>query len=154
VVVPASSVVQSPVLVGRDAHLALLARRLDDAAAGRGLLVFVAGEAGIGKTRLLGAIARQAGIGQFAVARAAAFPGDTQSLAGLLLDLASDLAAASAPTLRGVGDDLGSRVRAMSAAGDAHHRRRLLVQDVTDLLATAGRLWRSFADRAGGPALG
>ena len=133
----ASSVVQSPVLVGRDAHLALIGRCLDDAAAGRGLLLFVAGEAGIGKTRLLGVIARQAGIREFAVARAAAYPGDTQSLAGLLLDLASDLAAASAPALRGLGHDLGSRLRAMSAAGDAHHRRRLLVQDVTDLLATA-----------------
>ena len=32
----------------------------------------------------------------------------------------------------------------MSAVGDAHHRRRLLVQDVTDLLVTAG---------AGGPLL-
>ena len=94
---PASSVVQSPVLVGRDTHLALLAGHLDDAAAGQGLIVFVAGEAGIGKTRLLGVLARQAGIREFAVARAAAYPGDTQSLAGLLVDLASDLAAASAP---------------------------------------------------------
>jgi DNA-binding CsgD family transcriptional regulator len=136
--VPASGVVQSPVLVGRDAHLALLARRLDDAAAGRGQLMFVAGEAGIGKTRLLGVLARQAGMKDFAIARAAAFPGDTQSLGGLLLDLASDVAAADAPALRRLGQDLGARVRAMPADGDAHHRRRLLVQEVTDQLATAG----------------
>ena len=72
----ARGVVQSPVLVGRDAYLALAGRRLADAAAGAGQLLFVAGEAGIGKTRLLAAIARQAGAQGFAVVRAAAFPGD------------------------------------------------------------------------------
>ncbi len=44
--------IQSPVLVGRDSFLALVERRLADAAAGEGGLLFVAGEAGIGKTRL------------------------------------------------------------------------------------------------------
>jgi hypothetical protein len=44
-------------------------------------LLFVAGEAGIGETRLLGVIARQAGAQGFAVIRAAAFPGRGQSLA-------------------------------------------------------------------------
>ena len=76
----ARGVIQSPVLVGRDAFLALIEQRLADAAAGSGQLLFVAGEAGIGKTRLLGAIARQARASGFAVARAAAFPGDVQSL--------------------------------------------------------------------------
>ena len=70
---------QSPVLVGRDAFLAVIERRLADAEAGEGRLLFVAGEAGIGKTRLLGVIARQAQASGFAVARAAAFPGDVQS---------------------------------------------------------------------------
>ena len=92
----ARGVIQSPVLVGRDAFLALIEQRLADAAAGSGQLLFVAGEAGIGKTRLLGAIARQARASGFAVARAAAFPGDVQSLAGLLLDLASGLVPAPA----------------------------------------------------------
>ena len=94
---PARGVVQSPVLVGRDAFLALFEQRLADAAAGSGQLLFVAGEAGIGKTRLLGAIARQAHDSGFAVTRAAAFPGDVQSFAGLLLDLASGLVAARRP---------------------------------------------------------
>lgn len=66
---------------GPDAYLALAGRRLADAAAGAGQLLFVAGEAGIGKTRLLGVIARQADAQGFAVIRAAAFPGDGQSLA-------------------------------------------------------------------------
>ena len=66
--------VQSPVLVGRAEFLAHPRRRLAQAADGAGQLLFVAGEAGIGKSRLLGAIAREARADGFAVARAAAFP--------------------------------------------------------------------------------
>ena len=129
--------VQSPVLVGRDSFLALIEDRLAAAAAGEGRLLFVAGEAGIGKTRLLSAVARRAGAGGFAVVRAAAFPDDVQSLAGLLLDLAGNLLPAREPALSELGRSLTSRVRAISAAaGDAHHRRRVLVQDLADLLVT------------------
>jgi len=128
-------VIQSPVLVGRDSFLALVEDRLADAAAGEGRLLFVAGEAGIGKTRLLSAVAQQADASGFAAVRAAAFPGDVQSLAGLLLDLASNLLPARDPVLSELGQSLTSRVRAIAdAAGDAHHRRRVLVQDLTDLL--------------------
>jgi predicted ATPase len=130
-------VIQSPVLVGRDNFLTLAKRRLAGAATGAGGLLFVAGEAGIGKTRLLGAIAGHAHASGFAVVRAAAFPGDVQSFAGLLLDLASGLMPAREPALSDLGRSLTSRVRAVSAdAGDAHHRRRLLVQDLADLLVT------------------
>jgi DNA-binding CsgD family transcriptional regulator len=135
--VPVRDVIQSPVLVGRDDFLTLMERRLAAAAAGAGQLLFVAGEAGIGKTRLLGSIARRAHASSFTVARAAAFPGDVQSLAGLLLDLASDLTTAPEPALSNLGQSLTSRVRAIPTdAGDAHHRRRLLVQDLADLLVT------------------
>jgi DNA-binding CsgD family transcriptional regulator/tetratricopeptide (TPR) repeat protein len=131
--------IQSPVLVGRDPFLGLIEDRLAGAAAGEGRLLFVAGEAGIGKTRLLSAVARQADVGGFAVVRAAAFPDDVQSLAGLLLDLAGNLRPAREPALSELGRSLTSRVRAISgAAGDAHHRRRVLVQDLADLLVTAG----------------
>jgi DNA-binding CsgD family transcriptional regulator/tetratricopeptide (TPR) repeat protein len=130
-------VVQSPVLVGRDDFLTHAGRRLAEAAAGSGQLLFVAGEAGIGKTRLLDAIARHAHASNFAVVRAAAFPGDIQSFAGLLLDLASALMPAPEPALSGLGRSMSARVRAIStAAGDAHHRRRLLVQDLVDMLVT------------------
>ena len=130
--------IQSPVLVGRDSFLALMEDRLAAAAAGEGRLLFVAGEAGIGKTRLLSAVARRADVGGFAVVRAAAFPDDVQSLAGLLLDLAGNLLPAREPALSELGRSLTSRVRAISdAAGDAHHRRRVLVQDLADLLVTA-----------------
>ena len=132
-------VVQSPVLVGRDDFLTLAADRLAAVGAGAGQLLFIAGEAGIGKTRLLGSIERQARRGKFAVVRAAAFPGDAASFAGLLLDLASNLISAAEPALTDLGRSLSSRVRAISAGadGDAHHRRRLLVQDLVDLLASA-----------------
>ena len=130
--------IQSPVLVGRDSFLALIEDRLAAAAAGEGRLLFVAGEAGIGKTRLLSAVARRADADGFAVVRAAAFPDDVQSLAGLLLDLAGNLLPSRAPALSELGRSLTSRVRAISAAaGDAHHRRRVLVQDLADLLVTA-----------------
>jgi DNA-binding CsgD family transcriptional regulator len=135
--VPVRGLIQSPVLVGRDAFLTLIEGRLADAAAGAGRVLFVTGEAGIGKTRLLGSIARRAQASSFAVVRAAAFPGDVQSFAGLLLDLASDLMSAPEPVLGNLGQSLTSRIRAIPAdAGDAHHRRRLLVQDLADLLVT------------------
>ncbi len=135
---PVQGVIQSPVLVGRDAFLTLMERRLAGAAAGAGRVLFVAGEAGIGKTRLLGSITRRAQASSFGVARAAAFPGDVQSLGGLLLDLASDLVSAPEPVLGDLGQSITARIRAIPAdAGDAHHRRRLLVQDLADLLVTA-----------------
>src|ERR1700759_1733980 len=137
-VVRARGSIQSPVLVGRDSSLALIEDRLAAAAAGEGRLLFVAGEAGIGKTRLLGAVARQAGADGFAVVRAAAFPDDVQSLAGLLLDLAGNLLPAREPALSELGQSLTSRVRAISAdAGDAHHPRRVRVQALADRLVTA-----------------
>jgi DNA-binding CsgD family transcriptional regulator/tetratricopeptide (TPR) repeat protein len=130
-------VIQSPILVGRDDLLSLSQRRLAEAAAGHGQLLFVAGEAGIGKTRLIGAIATQAHSG-YEVVRAAAFPGDGQSSAGLLLDLATDLRTAGDPALIDLGRRLSARVRGMPGeAGDAHRRRRLLIQDLVELLIEA-----------------
>jgi DNA-binding CsgD family transcriptional regulator/tetratricopeptide (TPR) repeat protein len=134
--VPAHNVVQSPVLVGRDSQLGLVEQRLADAAEGAGRMLFVAGEAGIGKTRLLGSAARHAQRAGFAVVRAAAFPGDVQSSAGLLMDLASGLTSADEPALRDVGRILASRARVLpTGGGDVHHRRRLLVQDLADPIA-------------------
>jgi hypothetical protein len=89
-VVPGLGLFQSPVLVGRNDVLDLAGRTLADAAGGAGDLLFVAGEAGISKTRLLGAVARSAAARDFTVVRAAAFPDDSPSFAGLLLDLAGD----------------------------------------------------------------
>jgi predicted ATPase len=46
-------------LIGRDQVLAVLRASFDQAAAGRGQLVLVDGEAGIGKTVIVGAAADQ-----------------------------------------------------------------------------------------------
>jgi ATP/maltotriose-dependent transcriptional regulator MalT len=136
---------QSPVLVGRDDLLALADRRLAAAAAGQGHLLFVAGEAGIGKTRLLAAIADAARRRSFGVVRAAAFPGDVEASGGLLLDLASDLRQSGEAGLREVGEAMAGRLRELAGVGgDRHRQRRLLVQDLTDL---AGRIG------SGGPVL-
>jgi hypothetical protein len=87
--------------------------RLADAAAGSGRVLLVAGEAGIGKTRLLGSITRRARASSFSVARAAAFPGDVQSLGGLLLDLASALLSAPVPVLGDLGPGITARIQAI-----------------------------------------
>ncbi|MBA3308178.1 MAG: AAA family ATPase [Chloroflexi bacterium] len=50
---------RSPVLIGRDDDLDTLHQMLQEAAAGRPGVVVVAGEAGIGKSRLLGEVARR-----------------------------------------------------------------------------------------------
>src|SRR5690349_13323919 len=136
---PGHDLLQCPILVGRDEFLALSARRLATVAKGCGQLLFVAGEAGIGKTRRLAAITRQAQLQNFGVLRAGSFPGAVHSSAGLLLDLAGGLIACRKPPLRALGERLSGRLRALTgqaedpATGDAHRRRRLLVQDLVDL---------------------
>lgn len=128
-------VMSSPVMVGGDEPLALAARRLDEASAGHGRLLLVAGEAGIGKTRLIGSITRHAQRSGFDVAHAAAFPSDANTSGGVLLDLAGDLARASDPAVDSVGRALALRLRQpLSTDGDPHRQRRLLVQDLTDAL--------------------
>jgi len=108
---------QSPVLVGRDDFLTLAGRRLAAAAGGRGHLLFVAGEAGIGKTRLLAAIAAEAAGRSFATVRAAAFPGDTETSGGLLLDLASDLRQSREAGLAEAGEAMAGRLRELAGVG-------------------------------------
>src|SRR6185437_182936 len=100
---------------------------------------FITGEAGIGKTSLLGAIERHAAARGFAVVRARAFPGDLRSPAGILLALADELARATQPPLRGLGAGLLTRLRARPAGADDVQRwRRALARDLTDMLAAIG----------------
>ena len=122
----------SPVLVGRDEQLAHALRRWDSARAGAGHLLLLAGEAGIGKTRLLAEIAERIGT-TARVVTAAAFPRDGDTVGGLLLNLSDelrrggDLATASAIRERLLGDT--------KREGDTTHRRRLLVGDLADIVA-------------------
>jgi DNA-binding CsgD family transcriptional regulator len=90
----------------------------------------VAGEAGIGKTRLLAAVASAARGRSFGVVRAAAFPGDSEASGGLLLDLASDLRQAADERPAALGRAMSARLREPGGVGgDRHRQRRLLVQE-------------------------
>jgi predicted ATP-dependent serine protease len=67
-----------PILIGRDDLLELGDRRLAEVASGRGHLLFVAGEAGIGKSRLVSAIERRASASGMRTIRAGTYPSDLQ----------------------------------------------------------------------------
>ena len=84
-----------PVLVGRADLRALADRRLAAARDGAGHLLFLAGEAGIGKTRLLSDVTGRAAALGFTVVAAAAYPRDTEVAGGVLADLAGEIGRAS-----------------------------------------------------------
>jgi DNA-binding CsgD family transcriptional regulator/tetratricopeptide (TPR) repeat protein len=123
-----------PVMVGRDDLLALVDRRLDELRDGSGHVLFVAGEAGIGKTRLLATIERRARAHGIRVARGGTYPSDVDVIGAALLELARSL------EREAMLSDVGMRLRrrledAEREPGDPHRRRRSLVLDVADLLA-------------------
>jgi DNA-binding CsgD family transcriptional regulator len=120
-----------PILVGRDDLLELAERRIGEAAAGRGQLLLLAGEAGVGKSRLLGAIRRKARAVGFLVANGSLSPQDQQLPAALILELARTLAR-SADT-----EQLGADLLALgpNPTGDALGSRRRFVIEAADLLA-------------------
>ena len=126
-----------PVLVGRDDLLAHADRRLADAVRARGELLFLAGEAGIGKTRLLAAFEAKASGAGFRRLKGAAFPRDLEVAAAPFVDLARS--AAGRDALPGLLERLLDDER---AAGDAHRRRRLLVLDVAERLASLAEVGR------------
>lgn len=130
-----------PVLVGRDDLLGLGDRRLRAGLDGAGHLLFLAGEAGIGKTRLLGSIERRAAALGFRTVRGGTYPGDIEVAAAVFLDLARSLR--RVPDLAGLGERLERRLDrdARETGGDPHRRRRVLTLDLAELLAelAAGR---------------
>jgi DNA-binding NarL/FixJ family response regulator len=130
----------SPTLFGRDDLLALGGRRLAAMVAGSGGLLFLAGEAGIGKSRLLGAIEQRAAISQVTVVRGSTYPRDLEVGAAVFLDLGRSLG--RVPAVAAAGALLTSLLTAPGAAsrgaraGDANRRRRVLTLDVVDALAS------------------
>jgi len=125
----------SPVIVGRDDLLALAKRRIDEVHAGVGHFLLASGEAGIGKTRLIGEIIQLAAARGFRVARGEVAPQDRDVMAASFLDLGR--AIRRDPSFGSTGGDLleiiGSRLTA------AVPRRRDLVTDIVDLLAAGDR---------------
>jgi DNA-binding CsgD family transcriptional regulator len=123
----------SPLLVGRDDLLQLADRRIAEAAAARGHLLMLAGEAGIGKTRLLRGILRNAEAAGFRYAKADLAPGDSQLPLASVLDLAR--------TMNDIGGfgELGDELLAIQGGRgeDSLASRRLLVRDVAQLIIAA-----------------
>jgi DNA-binding CsgD family transcriptional regulator/tetratricopeptide (TPR) repeat protein len=113
------------VFVGRERELALLRDALNDARAGRGTTVVLAGEAGIGKSRLLERFtteARQTGV---LVLDGACLPGTAGGLAysafvEILRDLVRDIPAERRQEVLGAGAGDLARLLPDLVAGDGH----------------------------------
>ena len=122
----------SPVIVGRDDLVALAKRRLDEVGDRHGHLLLVSGEAGIGKTRFIGAVEQLAGQRGFRIARAEVAPQDRDVMAASFLDLGRAMRRDPRfePVGRGLLDILASRLNAPTP------RRRDMVSEVVDLLVT------------------
>ena len=136
--------VRCPLLIGRDDLLALADRRLDDVAAGRGQFLLLAGEAGIGKTRLVAAIRRKAEARGFSAVEGAVAPQDRDVPAASILDLARSM------TRLAPFADLGRELLDLcDATMEAEHvqRRRLVMALVERMLSSLpGPTMLSFDD--------
>jgi DNA-binding CsgD family transcriptional regulator/tetratricopeptide (TPR) repeat protein len=130
----------SPVVIGRADLVELAERRWRSAVAGEGQLLLLAGEAGIGKSRLLRELAASVKAGGGAVIIGAAFPADAGATGGALLDLASQARRAQDAAIAQAGQAITARLRDLAESpGDAHHRRRLLVTDLADSMVDIAR---------------
>ncbi len=128
----------SPILVGRDDLLALADRRIGEVAAGTGQLLLLSGEAGVGKSRLLGAIERRAAAAGFRSVRGGTYPSDLRVAAAILIDLARSMGRTAG--LEELGGRLAARLEDDGpVVGDSHRRRRLLVLDVAEILLEIAR---------------
>lgn len=133
----ATEPVLSPILVGRDAHLALLDQRLAEAASGRGRTILLAGDPGIGKTRLIGALARRARELGFQYVKGDLGPTDEGVPAAVVLDLARTMRELS--SMAETGQGIVDHWRAAVGSGPAIYSRTLVL-DVVDQI-------RSVIDR-------
>ena len=136
--------VRCPLLVGRDDLLELADRRLDDAIAGRGQLLLLAGEAGIGKTRLLAAIRRKAEARGFSAIAGALAPQDRDVPAASILDLARSMTRL-APFAE-LGRELLDLCDATRAAEHVEHRRLVMGLVERILISLPGPTMVAFED--------
>lgn len=86
-----SAAIRSARMVGRQAELALLKQKLDRLQAGTGGVVVVSGEAGMGKTRLMEAVAEEAGKLEMRCWRSAATPSRANMDCGLFAEVMEEL---------------------------------------------------------------
>jgi DNA-binding CsgD family transcriptional regulator/tetratricopeptide (TPR) repeat protein len=123
----------SPILVGRDYLLDQADRRVSAAAEGRGQFLLLAGEAGIGKSRLIASIERKARAAGFHAAAGNLAPQDRDVPAASLLDLARTMA--RIPRFA----ELGKTLLALAdvTASTTQPRRRGLVLQAVDLITAS-----------------
>ena len=114
----------SPILVGRDGHLGVAEARLADAAAGHGRTLLIAGEAGIGKTRFLGAVIRQARTLGFEYVKGDIGPLDRDLPGALILDLARTMR--DVPSMAVAGEAILARWRDATDRGGTYSRPLVL----------------------------
>ncbi len=134
----------SPILVGRDDLIDQAERRVTAAASGRGQFLLLAGEAGIGKSRLLATIERKARAAGFQGVAGLVAPQDRNVPAASLLDLARTMT--RVPRLAELGRSLLALTDATASA--AQSRRRVLVLQAVDLITASvgGPLLLAFDD--------
>lgn len=116
-------IASTPIMVGRDAELRLLDEALERVSAGEAASVLVAGEAGIGKSRLLREFRERAGGGALVLTGWCLDYGSTPApyaplpaiLRGALAELGEDAAAAAGPAR----DALGLLLPELAARSDA-----------------------------------
>ena len=136
--------VRCPLLVGRDDLLELADRRLEEAIDGHGQFLLLAGEAGIGKTRLLAAITSKAEARGFAAASGAVAPQDRDVPAASILDLARSML--RMPEFADLGRELLELCEATRAA-ERVQRRGLVMGLVERILSSLpGPTLLSFED--------
>jgi DNA-binding CsgD family transcriptional regulator/tetratricopeptide (TPR) repeat protein len=117
--------VQCPILVGRDEILDLADNAVADAAAGHGRTLVFAGEAGIGKTRLVQSIVRKARGNGFRYAGGDLVPQDADLPLAALRDLFRTMVLVD-DGLADLGDELLARCDEAAAKGDAYSRALVL----------------------------
>ena len=132
--------ISARVMHGRHTLLAVAERRLTAAGEGAGQVLLLAGEAGIGKTRLLHALQDLAAAQGFSQWAAGAFPQDVELSGGLLLDLGHAMSRSERPDVAARGHalvrDLAGVIEASAESGDAHRRRRLVVLEAVNQLVS------------------
>jgi len=122
-----------PILVGRDDLLDLVDRLSAEAAAGRGRVLFLSGQAGLGKTRLIRAAARKAETAGLRVDGGSVAPQDHQ------VPLASIREMATGMRGNGAFGSLSEDLLAIDGRhdGDALGARRLIVRATADRILEA-----------------
>jgi DNA-binding CsgD family transcriptional regulator len=124
--------VRSPLLIGRDALLELVDRRMDEVDVGHGRFLLVAGIAGVGKSRFLSAVARKARERGYDDIWGHIAPLDQDVPGASIRDLART--AASHPRYAGMGTDVLAMLEAPRET-TVPGRRRFALDVVERILA-------------------